>query len=86
MGVRLLHDAVLADMHALDTVAVEDAWRKYQVHPGDSLEIRAEAVDTETLSEIRGLVAFDVPLVETGEDLTVMSMTVTVAFKRRPAG
>lgn len=84
MGVRLLHDTVLADMHALDTVAVDDAWRAYQVLPGDSLGIRADVVDIETLSEIRGLVAFDVSLVESGDDLTVMTMTVTVAFARQP--
>lgn len=80
MGARLLHDTVLADLHALDTVAVEDAWRTYQVLPGDSLGIRAEAVETET----RGLVAFDVSLVEPEDDLTVMTMTITVAFEREP--
>lgn len=83
IGLRLLYDTALADSSALDTVAVERAWREYQVHPGDSLGIRAELVDTEALSETRATATLDVAVFEAADDLTVMSMRVVVAFKRR---
>lgn len=83
MGLRLLYDAVLADSRALDTVAVERSWREYQVHPGDSLGIRVKLVDTEALSESRATATLEVAVFEAADDLTVMSMRVVVAFKRR---
>lgn len=82
MGLRLLDDGVLADSDAVDTVAVDDAWRAYQVVPGDTLGIRAEVVDREVRSERLGLVSFGVSIVEPADELTVMTMTVTVAFVR----
>lgn len=82
VGSRLLYDAVLADSSALDTVAVERAWREYQVHPGDSLGIRVELVDTESLSETRATAELDVSIFEAGDDVTVVRMTVHVAYVR----
>lgn len=82
-GVRLFHDAYLADSGALDLVGVTDLWREYQVHPGDTLGVAAEAVDVDPLSDVRGTVAYDVTVFEADEDVTVLSMTVRVAFRRR---
>lgn len=83
MGLRLFYDEFLAESEALDTVAVDDAWREYQVHPSDSLGIRAKAVDTTVLSETRGVVKFEVVIFEWQDEVTVMTMTVAVTFKRR---
>lgn len=83
MGLRCLYDALLEGSGAVDTVAVRDARRKLQVHPGDALGIRVEAVETEDVSDRLGLVTFDVSVDEVDEDVTVLVFTVDVAFLRQ---
>lgn len=83
IGLRLLYDGLLTDSGAVDTVAVEDAWRAYQVHPGDTLGVRAEAAETDTVSDRLGTVAYEVAVFEADEAVDVLTMRVTVAFLRR---
>lgn len=85
IGLRLLYDGLLADSGAVDTVAVADAWRAYQVHPGDTLGVRAEAAETDTVSDRLGTVAYDVRVLEESEAVEVLTMRPTIAFLRAAA-
>lgn len=83
VGLRLLHDGLLADSAAVDTVGIERAWREYQVHPGDTLAVQAEATETEVVSDRLGLVTYAVQVRAVGEDVTVMTLDVGVVVHRQ---